>query len=225
MAVVATIFSGSLHRIEKQICYQNMTCNGYYNSFQAMRMNYREEKFKEGKLRELQTQEDKTMGIWAKKQLRIEQQIPTEQSPLQRVRRIRNKRQEEINRIHSSIANGGTEHKTSEKRLSKRLNSCHSERELETSLEKNCLASPEDDTLSRTSSSSSLPIIPVEKHTVLTQSRSKSLPILFCNPTTPPFKNKMPLLPPMDQPPKTCHKSKQTLANQKPPPLKPNCWI
>ena len=192
-----------------------------------MRMNYREEKFKEGKLRELQMQEDRTMGIWAKKQLRIKQQIPKEQSPLQRARRIHNKRQEEeINRIHRSIANRGTEHKTSEKRLSKRLNSCHSERELETSLEKICLASPEEDvTLSRTSSSSSLPIIPVEKQTVLTQSRSKSLPILFCNPTTPPFKNKRPLLPPMDQPPKTCHKSKQTLANQKLSPLKLNCWV
>ena len=191
-----------------------------------MRMNYREEKFKEEKLRELQMQEDKTMGIWAKRQLRIEQQIPTEQSPLQRARRIRNKRQEEINRIHRSIANGGTEHKTSEKRLSKRLNSCHRERELETSLEKICLASPEEDaTLSRTSSSSSLPIIPVEKQTGLQQSRSKSLPMLFYNPTTPPFKNKRPLLSPMDQPPKTCHKSKQTLANQKLPSLKPNCWI
>ena len=181
--------------------------SGYINSFRAMRMNFREEKFKEGKLRELQMQEDKTMGIWAKKQLRIEQQIATKQSPLQRARRIRNKRQEEINRIHRSIANGGTEHKTSEKRLSKRLNSCHSERELETRLVKSSLALPGD--ILRSSSSISLPSVPAKKEIYV---RRNSLPLIpHSPPTVPLYKKKTSSLPAIG--------GNQPLHHQKLPPL------
>lgn len=148
-------------------------CSGYINSFRAMRLNVREEELKEKRLKELQVQEDKVLGVWAKRQLRIEQQIATKQSPLQRARRIRNKRQEEINRIHSSVAK--TEHKTCEKRLSKRLNSCHSVRRL---AEETRLASPEED-ISRSSSSISLPAVPAEKQM---HARRNSLPILYHSP-------------------------------------------
>lgn len=198
-----------------------MTNNGYYKSFQAMRQNVREEKFTERRLRELQAEEDKTLAIWAKRQLRIEQEISTKQSPLQRARRLRNKRQEEISRIHSSSA----EHK---KKLSERsrMNSCHYESELETSLEKLHLVLPEGDiTISRTSSSSSLPVIPVKSQGTLSQSRSTSLPTLFCSPTAPPCRSKRPSLPPIDQPVRSCCETKQTLNKQKLPPLKPNFWI
>ena len=140
-----------------------------------MRLNFREEELKERRLKELQVQEDKVLGVWAKRQLRIEQQIATKQSPLQRARRIRNKRQEEITRIQSSAAN--TEHKTCEKRLSKRMNSCHSVRRL---VEETSLASPEED-ISRSSSSVSLPAVPTEKQTY---ARRNSLPILYHG--TPP---------------------------------------
>ena len=145
-------------------------CSGYINSFRAMRLNVGEEEQKERRLKELQVQEDKVLGVWAKKQLRIEQQIVTKQSPLQRARRIRNKRQEEINRIHSSIAK--TENKTCEKRLSKRLNSCHGVRRL---VEETSLVSPKED-ISKSSSSISLPAIPAEKQTY---ARRNSLPILY----------------------------------------------
>ena len=175
-------------------------------------MNFREEKFKEGKLRELQMQEDKTMGIWAKKQLRIEQQIATKQSPLQRARRIRNKRQEEINRIHRSIANGGTEHKTSEKRLSKRLNSCHSERQPETRLVKSSLALPEEDIL-RSSSSISLPSVPAKKEIY---ARRNSLPLIpHSPPNVPLYKKKTSSLPAIGG----NHRTSQPLHHQKLPPL------
>ena len=202
-----------------------MTSNGHCNSFQAMRLNFREEKIKEGRLRELQIQEDRALEIWAKRQLRIEQQIDAKQTPLQRARRIRNKRQEEIDRIHGNIVNREAEHnKTCEKRLSKRLNSGHSETGLEAGLERIDLALPEGDVkLPRTSSCDLLPIIPAKK--LLTQSRSKSLPVLFSNPTTPSSKSKRSSLPPIDLPAKVCHKTKQTLNDQKLPPLKPNYWI
>ena len=162
-------------------------CTGYINSFRAMRLNFREEELKERRLKELQVQEDKVLGVWAKKQLRIEQQIATKQSPLQRARRIRNKRQEEINRIHSSVAK--TEHKTCEKRLSKRLNSSHGVRRL---VEETSLASPEED-ISRSSSSISLPAIPAEKQTY---ARRNSLPILYhSTPAISPCKVKRSSLP------------------------------
>ena len=98
-----------------------------------MRMNVREEELKERRLKELQVQEDKKLGIWAKKQLRIELQIATKQSPLQRARRIRNKRQEEINRIYGGSTNEVTECKSCEKRLSKRFSNFISESGLEKS--------------------------------------------------------------------------------------------
>lgn len=40
-----------------------------------MRLNVKEEGLKEGRLEDLEVQVDKTMGILAKRQLRIEQQI------------------------------------------------------------------------------------------------------------------------------------------------------
>ena len=203
-----------------------MIFDGYYNSFQAIQQNAREEKLKERRLKELQVQEDKKLEIWAKRQFRIEQQIDTKQSPLQRARRIRNKRQEEINRIHSSIANEVTENKTCEKRLSRRLNSCHNERQLDASLEETDLIPEKDVRLSRTSSNNSLPIIPVKKQAILTPCRSKSLPMLLSNPTTTlPCKNRRLSLPPIDLPVKACDKTQQTLTVQKLPPLKPNFWI
>ena len=201
-----------------------MIFDGYYNSFQAMQQNAREEKIKESRLKELQAQEEKKLEIWAKRQLRIEQQIDTKQSPLQRARRLLNKRKEEINRIHSSITNGTDEHKTCEKRLSRRLNSCHSERRLDaSSLEETDLVLPEINVkLSKSSSSSSLPITPVKKQTIATPSRSNSLPLLLT--TSPSCKSRKLSLPPIDLPIKTCHKEKQ-LKNQKLPPLKPNFWV
>ena len=57
-----------------------------------MRLNINEE-LQERRLGELQRQQNKTLGMWAKRQLGIEQEIATRQSPLQRARRIRNKRQ------------------------------------------------------------------------------------------------------------------------------------
>ena len=202
-----------------------MICDGYYNSFQAIQQNIREEKLKERRLRELQIQEDKKLEIWAKRQLRIEQQIDTKQSPLQRARRIRNKRQEEINRIHGSIGNGVTEHKACENKLSRRLNSCHIERQADAGLEETDLVVPEKDV--RTSSSNSLPITPVKKQAILTPSRSNSLPMLLSKPmTTLPSKHRRVSLPPIDLPAKACHKTaKQMLTDQKLPPLKPNFWI
>ena len=189
-------------------------CSGYIKSFRAMRLNYREEELKERKLRDLQLQEDKTLGIWAKRQLRIELQIATKQSPLQRARRIRNKRQEEINRIHSNTANGETEYKMCEKRLSKRLSKCHSERELETRLVKSSLALPEED-ISRSSSSVSLPAVPTTKQTY---TRRSSLPILPQHaPAMPSYiTNKSPSLPTIGGSSRTS----QVLSQQKFPKLK-----
>ena len=184
--------------------------SGYTNSFRAMRLNFREEELKERKLRELQVQEDKTLGIWAKKQLRIEQEIATKQSPLQRARRIRNKRQEEINRIHSSTASGGTEHKTCERRLSKRLNSCRSEREIET---RSSHALPEED-ISRSDSSISLPSVPAKKQIY---TRRYSLPVLSNNPPAiSSYNTKRPSLPTIGGNQRTS----QPLSHQKLPPLK-----
>ena len=170
-------------------------CSRYIKSFRAMRLNYREEKLKERKLRDLQVQEDKTMGIWAKRQLRIELQIAPKQSPLQRARRIRNKRQEEINRIHCNIADRGTDYKTCEKRLTKRLSKCHGGRELETRMVKSSLALPEEEEeISRSSSSISLPSVPTKKQT---HTRRNSLPILPQHPPAMPscINKKNPLLP------------------------------
>ena len=48
---------------------------GYINSFREMRLNVKEEGLKEGRLEDLEVQVDKTMGILAKRQLRIEKQI------------------------------------------------------------------------------------------------------------------------------------------------------
>ena len=181
-------------------------CSRYINAIRATRLNV-EKEHEEIKLRELQMQEDKTMGIWAKRQLRTEQQIATKQSPLQRARRIRNKRQEEINRIHSSIANGGTEHKTSEKRL----NSCHSKRESETRLVKPSHVYEED----ILSSSISLPSLPA---------RRNSLPKLSqCSLTMPAYNsNKRPSLPIINGqiPVNTFCKTSQPLSCLKLPPLK-----
>lgn len=196
-----------------------MICDGYYNSLQAMRLNAREEKVKEGKLRELRVQEDKKLENWAKKQFRIEQQIATKQSPQQlRARRILNKRKEdlEIRRIHNNNINGVAGH---EEILSQRPNNCFSERKLKASLEKT-----DYEDILRTNSTSSLPIIlPAKKQSTLTQSRSTSLPLLFCNPTTPLCKNKRPSLPPIDLSVKECHKIMPTPSHLKLPPLKTNC--
>ena len=151
-----------------------------------MRLNIKEEGLKEGRLEDLEVQVDKTMGNLAKRQLRIEQQIDTKQSPLQRARGIHGKRQEEIDRMHSSIANGGTEHKRCEKKLSKRSSSSHSERELEAQLEKDSLVLLQEDISS--SSSISLPKIPVKKQT---HAKRHSLPVLSRNPpgVLPPTHN------------------------------------
>jgi len=186
-----------------------------------MRLNAREEKIKEEKLRELQAQEDKELEIWATRQFRVEQQIATKQSPQQRARRILNKRKAdlEIRRIHNNNVNGVTEH---EERLSQRSNNCLSEQKLRTSLEKTDFTLPDENIL-RTSSSSSLPIIPAKKQTTLIQSRSTSLPLLFSNPTTPSYKNKRSSLPPIDPPVKACHKIISTTNYLKLPPLKTNC--
>ena len=169
-------------------------CSRYIKSFRAMRLNYREEKLKERKLRDLQLQEDKTMGIWAKRQLRIELQIAPKQSPLQRARRIRNKRQEEINRIHCNIADRGTEYKSCEKRLTKRLSKCHDDRELETRMVKSSLALPEEEEISRSNSSISLPLVPTKKQT---HTRRNSLPMLPQHPPAMPsyINKKSPSLP------------------------------
>ena len=202
-----------------------MTNNGYYNnySFRAMRLNIKEEELKERRLKELQVQEDKKLGIWAKKQLRIEQQIATKQSPLQRARRIRNKRQEEINRVYGSTTNGVTELRTCERRLNKRFSNFLNERELDRCMENNDRVLPEED-ISRTNSSSSLPMVPVQRQSSLTNSRSVSLPTLLCNPPSPQ-KNKRPSLPAIDSH-KTRHRTtQQSLQHHKLLPTLQNYWI
>ena len=156
------------------------------------------------------------LGIWAKRQLRIELQIATKQSPLQRARRIRNKKQEEINRIHSNITKGGTDYKMCEKRLSKRLSKCHGERELETKLVKSSLALPEEEeNISRSSSSVSLPAVPTTKQTY---TRRSSLPILPQHSTAIPsyITNKSPSLPTIGGNSRTS----QALSQQKLPKIK-----
>ena len=182
-------------------------CSRYINTIRTSRLNV-EKEHEETKLRELQMQEDKTMGIWTKRQLRTEQQIATKQSPLQRARRIHNKRQEEINRIHSSIANGGTKHKTSEKRL----NSCLSKREPETRLVKPSPAYEDEEDIF---SSISLPSLPA---------RRNSLPKLSqYSPTMPAYNsNKRPSLPIINAqiPVNTFCKTSQPLSCLKLPPLK-----
>ena len=193
--------------------------SGYCNSFRAMRLNIKEEKQKEQRLKELQIQEDKKLGIWAKKQLRIEQQIAIKQSPLQRARRIRTKRQEELQRICMNIENGIPEHKPIERKLS--LRRCSNEKILEPlELEE------EDDDISRTSSRSSLPTVPVTKHKSLTNSRSTSLPTLLCNSTTP--NKKRTSLPSISAPQSASvhtRSSTQQQVHKLLPPLKRNCWI
>ena len=154
-------------------------CSGYINSFKAMRLNFREEAHKEVRLKTLQQQEDKILAVWAKRQLRIEQQIAVKQSPLQRARRIRNRRQEEINRINSNITNGATD-KSCEKRLSKMVNIHQSGRNVKERLMKLSQGLPEDVS---SSSSVSLPTVPVDKQKHV---RRNSLPILH---KIPPAKN------------------------------------
>lgn len=186
-----------------------------------MRMNVREEELKERRLKELQVQEDKKLGIWAKKQLRIELQITTKQSPLQRARRIRNKRQEEINRIYGTSENEVTDYKSCEKRLNKRFSNFLSERRLEkSSLENNDFVLPEED-IARTNSSSSLPVVPIKRQSSLTNSRSVSLPTLLCSPPSPQ-KGKRTSLPAIDS-----HRPnhRTTLQHQKLSPTFKNCWI
>lgn len=190
---------------------------GYCNSFRAMRLNIKEEKQKEQKLKDLQIQEDKKLGIWAKKQLRIEQQIAVKQSPLQRARRIRTKRQEELQRICMNIENSIPEHKPTERKLS--LRKCSNEKVLETlELEE------EGDDISRTSSRSSLPTVPV-KNRSLTNSRSASLPTLLCN-SASPHKKRM-SLPSISAPQSASVHSKHSTrqpVHKLLPPLKRNCW-
>ena len=127
-------------------------CSKYIKALRAIRLNAKEE-LEEKELEE-QLQENKIAAIWAKRKLKTEQQIAPKQSPLQRARRVRNKRQEEINRTHNSIANRGTEHKSCEKSLS----NCHSERGLEIRWVQCSVALPEED-ISR-SSEISLPKLP-----------------------------------------------------------------
>ena len=93
-------------------------CSKYIKALRALRLDAKEE-LKEKTLEE-QLQENKMAGIWAKGKLKTEQQIATKQTPLQRARRICNKRQEEIDRKLI------TEHKTCEKRLTIRLSYWHS---------------------------------------------------------------------------------------------------
>ena len=143
--------------------------SGYINSFRAMRLNVREEAHKEIRLKALRQQEDKILAIWAKRQLRIEQQIAVKQSPLQRARRIRNRRQEEINRIASNITNRVTD-KSCEKRLS---NNSQNGREMEERLMTTSHGLLED--ISRSSSSVSLSMVPADKQKHV---RKNSLPIL-----------------------------------------------
>ena len=197
-------------------------CTGYINSFREMRLNVKEEGLKEGRLEDLEVQVDKTVGILAKRQLRIEQQIDTKQSPLQRARGIHSKRQEEIDRMHSSVTNRGTEYKRCEKKLSKRSSSSHSEKELETQLEKDSLVLLQEDISS--SSSISLPKIPIKKQT---HAKRHSLPVLSSNPpgVLAPTHNdrKKSSLPAINnQPPdaKVFHKTTQYHSNQRLPPLK-----
>jgi len=184
-----------------------------------MRLNVKEEKQKEQRLKELQIQEDKKMGIWAKKQLRIEQQIAIKQSPLQRARRIRTKRQEELQRICMTIENGIPEHKPIERKLS--LRRCSNEKVLE-----HLELEEEDGDISRTSSRSSLPTVPVVKNKSLTNSRSTSLPTLLCSSTSTDRKRTS--LPSISVPQSASahtRNSKQQQIQKLLPPLKRNCWI
>ena len=182
----------------------------------------REEELKERRLKELQVQEDKVLGILAKRQLRIEHQIAVKQSPLQRARRIRNKRQEELRRIHSSINGiGATEDKTCEKRLSKRLNSCHSERGLVKRLAETNDGLPEEDML-RSSSSISLPAVPAEKQIY---TRRNSLPIIYQSLPAISQCNQRPSLPNISNAQRSAkagrdHSTSQPLSRHKLPPLK-----
>ena len=177
----------------------------------------REEELKERRLKELQVQEDKVLGILAKRQLRIEQQIAVKQSPLQRARRIRNKRQEEIRRIHSSINGiGATEDKTS-----KRVNSCHNERGLVKRLAETSDGSPDEDML-RSSSSISLPAVPAEKQIY---ARRNSLPILYQSLLAISQCNQRPSLPNISNAQRSAkagrdHSTSQPLSRHKLPPLK-----
>ena len=154
-------------------------CSKYIKALRALRLDAKEQL--EEKTLEEQLQENKIAGIWAKRKLKNEQQIATKQSPLQRARRIRNKRQEEINRRHGNILN--TEHKTCDKRLS----NCHSTSGLEGV--KSSIALPEEN-ISSSSETFSLPKLP-EMH-----ARRDSLPTLsHSSPATRSCNNKSSSLP------------------------------
>lgn len=126
--------------------------------------------------------------------------------------------------MHSSIANGGTEHKRCEKKLSKRSSSSHSERELEAQLEKDSLVLLQEDISS--SSSISLPKIPVKKQT---HAKRHSLLVLSSNPPgvlpSPHNDSERLSLPAINnQPPdhdaKVFHKTNQYHSSKRLPPLK-----
>ena len=123
----------------------------------------------EKKTVEEQLQKSKITGIWATRKLKIEQQIAPKQSPMQRTRRIRSKREEEINRIRGNNANGGTEHKSRKKRLS----TCRSAGELEIRWVKSSVALPEEG--ASRSSKICLPKLP-EMHTRKLPTLSSSTP-------------------------------------------------
>ena len=184
-------------------------CSKYIKALREIRLNAKEE-LEEKELEE-QLQENKIAAIWAKRKLQTEQQIAPKQSPLQRARRVRNKRQEEINRTHSSIANRGTEHKSCDKRLS----TCDSDRGLEIKWVQSSVALPEED-ISR-SSEISLPKLP-EMYM-----RRNSLPTLSSStPATSSCNNKSPSLPTISKqlPAKVFYVRSQPLTRLKLPPLK-----
>ena len=184
-------------------------CSKYIKALSEIRLDAKEEL--EGQTLEGPLQENKIAGIWAKRKLKTEQQIAPKQSPLQRARRIRNKRQEEINRTHNSIANRGTEHKSCEKSLS----NCHSERGLEIRWVQCSVALPEED-ISR-SSEISLPKLP-GMHV------RRKLPTLSRSTPTGPMSrnNKSPSLPTISKqlPTEVFYVRSQSLTHLKLPPLK-----
>ena len=187
-------------------------CSKYIKALREIRLDAQEEL--EGQTLERPLQENKIAGIWAKRKLKTEQQIAPKQSPLQRARRIRNKRQEEINRTYSSIANRGTEHKSCEKSLS----NCHSVRGLEIRWVQSSVALPEED-ISR-SSEISLPKLPG-------MYLRRKLPTLSHNTSTGPNRpmscnNKNSSLPTISKqlPAEVFCVRRQTLSHLKLPPLK-----
>ena len=155
-------------------------CSKYIKALREIRLDAKEEL--EKKTVEEQLQESKITGIWATRKLKVEQQIAPKQSPMQRTRRIRSKREEEINRIRGNNANGGTKHKSHKKRLS----TCHSTGELEIRWVKSSVALPEEG--ASRSSEICLPK-PPEMHT-------RKLPTLSCStPATSSCQSKSSSLP------------------------------